>query len=239
MKKIKLFLLMIITITLLLPITSFAKDRKYVTMDFKETLAAENIELANKDYEENDDQITIYMFRGNNCSICQNFLSYLNSISTSHGKYFKLVSYEIWSNEHNELLFEEVADFFGKQAKGVPFIVIGDKFFDGYDEIYNEDILNAIVEQYNKEDRYDVFEEMEKEKKLEYREDFFKSGLFSTICLVNVIVILLFIVCVILFENIRYKKLENKIEKFEKEISLYNKDNHHKEKKSNDNKKKD
>ena len=43
MKKIKLFLLMIITITLLLPITSFAKDRKYVTMDFKETLAAENI----------------------------------------------------------------------------------------------------------------------------------------------------------------------------------------------------
>ena len=121
-------------------------NEKYETMNLKETLAAEEIELTYTDYKETDDQITIYMFRGNTCGFCKSFLNFLNSITEEYGKYFKLESYEVWGNQDNAELLNSVGEFLGEQAGGVPFIVIGDKVFPGYNEVYDEDIKTAIKE---------------------------------------------------------------------------------------------
>ena len=100
MKK-KILLIAMLTL-LLMPLTTFAEEKKeYPSMNFEETLKAEDIELKNKDYKEKDDQITIYMFRGSGCSYCKAFLEYLNEISKEYGKYFQLKSYDVWTDKNN------------------------------------------------------------------------------------------------------------------------------------------
>ena len=79
MKKKLILLLLVVS---LLPFKVFAKSLvdDYNTMNFKETLEAEGFTLENKDYKETDDQAIIYMFRGQGCTYCRAFLTFLNSI---------------------------------------------------------------------------------------------------------------------------------------------------------------
>ena len=159
MKKKLLIILMVIA---MIPTKVFAKTYYdgYNTKNFKETLAAEQMEIQNKDYKESSDQAIIYMFRGDGCGYCRAFLEFLNSISKEYGKYFKLVSFEVWNDSKNSELFKQVPLVTNEAASGVPYIIIGDKVFGGYAESYNEDIKSAIMAQYN-DSSYDVFEKLD------------------------------------------------------------------------------
>ena len=159
MKKKFLVLLLIVA---LLPIKTFAKTYydNYNTKNFKETLEAEGMEIKNKNYKEDDKQAIIYMFRGDGCGFCRSFLEFLNSISEEYGKYFKMVSFEVWHDANNSELLNKMPIVTNKSAGGVPYIIIGEKVFGGYSEDYNEDIKNAIMAQYN-DSSYDVFEKLD------------------------------------------------------------------------------
>jgi len=135
---------------------------KYNTLNFKETLADEEIKEEFTGYSENDNQITIYLFRGKGCGYCRAFLNFLNGITTEYGQYFKVVSFETWYDEDNGKLLNTISNFMGEQAGGVPYIVIGDKVFAGYASSYDDSIKEAITALYESKDRYDVFEEYNK-----------------------------------------------------------------------------
>lgn len=156
---------------LLLPISVFAEKidiTSYNTMNLEESLKDENITYDLSNYKENDNQITIYMFRGKGCVHCQDFLNYVNSTLVSeYGDKFKLISFETWYNSNNSSLLNKVATFLGDEAGGVPYIVIGDKSFLGYASSLNSEIESAITTLYNSKERYDVFEEINKEEKKE------------------------------------------------------------------------
>ncbi len=166
MKKLSIYLLLIALFVF--PFTTFAKESKYLgetyeTLNFEETLEKENIEKKYDSYKETSDQIPIYMFRGDGCGFCQAFLTFLSENADEYGKYFKLVSFEVWNDQKNSELMGYVATYLDQPANGVPFIVIGDKSFLGFDEnAYGESIKEAIKNLYNtsKKDRYDVFEKM-------------------------------------------------------------------------------
>ena len=159
MKKKILILLLVVA---LLPTRVFAKSfiDDYETKNFKETLEAEEMEIKNKDYKEDDKQAIIYMFRGDGCGYCRAFLEFLNSISDEYGKYFRLVSFEVWNDSNNSQLLNKVPIVTNVAAGGVPYIIIGEKVFAGYAEDYNEDIKAAIMAQY-KDSSYDVFEKLD------------------------------------------------------------------------------
>lgn len=146
----------------LMPIWVHASS-KYKTMNLENSLKDEGIEYDLKDYKETDNQVVIYLFRGKGCTVCRNFLTFLNSIVPEYGKYFKLVSYETWNNADNKELLNKVADFTGVANEGVPYIVIGDQVFGGYYSGYDENIKKAIKDEYNKKKKYDVLEEMNKD----------------------------------------------------------------------------
>lgn len=160
MKKI----LSIILVGFILISTPLVQAKTYNTMNLEESLTQEGIEHDLSNYKETDDQAIIYLFRGNGCGFCKNFLTFLNSIVGDYGKYFKVVSYEVWQDSNNEELMEEVAEFLGTSVGGVPFIVIGDQYFPGYTSSYDETIKNAIMEQYENKNSYDVMEELAKSK---------------------------------------------------------------------------
>lgn len=159
MKKKLLVLLLVLA---LLPIKTFAKTYydDYNTKNFKETLAAEGMEIKNKNYKEDDKQAIIYMFRGDGCGYCRAFLEFMNSISEEYGKYFRMVSFEVWSDQKNSELLNKMPLVTNEPAGGVPYIIIGEKVFGGYAESYNEDIEKAIMAQYN-DSSYDVFEKLD------------------------------------------------------------------------------
>ena len=209
MKK-KILLLTLIAL-LLMPLTTLAKEfGNYKSKNFVETLEEEEIKLENKDYKENDKQVTIYMFRGTGCTYCRSFLEFLNDISEDYGKYFKLVSYEVWSDSKNSELLADISLFLGQEAGGVPYIIIGDQVFAGYSKESNDIIKAAIKEEYNRSNKYDVLEEYAKAKKEQEREETLKSGPFQLIC--NAIMITIATIVIMLFINKKSNDIMNKIE---------------------------
>ncbi len=219
----KKFLLITILVLLLIPLTTFAMPtfaQEYRSMNLVETLQSEDIELKNADYKENDKQATIYLFRGNGCTYCRAFLEFLSSISEEYGKYFKVVSYEVWSDSKNTALLEDVSEFLDSRAGGVPFIVIGDQVFAGYNEDSNDAIITAIKDQYDSNNKYDVLEELEAYKAKEARKAFFNSGKFSIIC--NSLITVAATVVIVLFMNKKIENLTNKVEELEHNLKVSN-----------------
>ena len=166
----KKFVLLLILCFMFFPFSVLAKagdgaGDDYKSLNLVEALKEEEIDQDFSDYSENENQATIYLFRGKGCGYCRSFLTYLNGIVDDYGKYFKVVSYEVWKDSDNSALMKKVASFLGEEVTGVPYIVIGDKTFSGYSSAYDEDIESAIMDLYNSEDKYDVFEEMNKDDK--------------------------------------------------------------------------
>lgn len=133
----------------------------YHTLNLEEALKDDEIDYELNNYKETKDQINIYLFRGKGCGYCKLFLEYVaNDLVNKYGNYFKLVSFEVWYDEDNRELMNQVADFMGDSVTGVPYIIIGDQTFLGYSSDYNSSIESAITSLYNSKNRYDVFEEM-------------------------------------------------------------------------------
>lgn len=119
-----------------------------VSLGLKETCESEGITFNHQEYEESENKANIYLFRGQSCSVCYEFISYLEKMTDTHGKYFNLISYEIWGNTENEKLMKKVAKHFGDKVTGVPYIVIGDNSWNGFSEDMVEEIFSAIIEEY-------------------------------------------------------------------------------------------
>lgn len=121
--------------------------------------ALRNADLSN--YKESEDKVNVYVFRGSSCSYCFSSIVYFTTILEEYGKYFNLVTYEVWENKDNENLMNNVADVLGDEVTGVPYIVIGDTSFPGYAESMNSDIEKTIKDQYNSKEKYDVMENLD------------------------------------------------------------------------------
>ncbi len=189
----KKFLFIFLIALFILPFKVWALPSEYssyATMNLDEALTQEQIEHNFKNYKETDDQVVIYLFRGNGCGFCRNFLTYLNSIVPEYGKMFKVVSFEVWYDKQNASLMEDVAKQLNTTVGGVPFIIIGDEVFPGYAEEYNEKIIQAIKKQYESKEKFDVFEEMVKAKN--------EPETTSTSCQSNKAISIITIVCNIL-----------------------------------------
>ena len=147
MKKIILTLLLL----LVLPLELKALE----VTNLEDTLSREGISQE-AEYTENDEQVTIYLFRGSGCSHCAEFLEFLSSNIEENGQYFKLRAYEVWKNPDNNKLAAAVAKKLGTSVDGVPFIVVGDQYFSGFSEEIGNQIMAKIKEEYESEDRVDV-----------------------------------------------------------------------------------
>lgn len=214
----KLIIVLVMVLGLALPMYAKAEVK---SLNLKEALQEEKIELdkAFDDYKENDDQAIVYLFRGNGCGYCRAFLTFLNSIVGEYGKYFKVVSYEVWYNEENAALLDTVSKYLNNPAQGVPYIVIGDKVFAGYAESYNEDIKSAIKTLYDtkKDDRYDVFKEIEENPNKEDRTTI--KTITKNIVLATIIATVVIVGSNIAFVNYKFSKLkESKETKEVKEV---------------------
>ncbi|MBR3229495.1 MAG: hypothetical protein IKF91_01555 [Bacilli bacterium] len=190
MKKYITFLLLI----LLMP--SLVLAASYESKTLSETLQDEEIESDLEGYDDNEEKPVIYLFRGKGCSHCYEFLEYVSSdLVKEKGDKFRLVTYEVWNNEANGELMQKVADYFKEDASGVPYIIIGDKTFNGYAKSMNKEIEEAIDKLNESEEKFDVLTKIDmkssskKEKKSKQDNTFtIVFMLFAVVALIVLVV---------------------------------------------------
>lgn len=106
--------------------------------------------------EETPSKVNVYLFRGEGCPHCEEMLEFFDSIEEEFGQYYTMNTYEVWYNQDNADLMQDVADKLGVSATGVPFLVIGDQTWNGYASSYDAEIEAKILSEYNSDSRYDV-----------------------------------------------------------------------------------
>ena len=145
-------------------------------------------------YTENNKKVNVYMFRGSSCSHCFEAIEHFASIYGESGKYFNLVTYEVWNNADNNSLMEDVAGELGEEASGVPFIVIGDKSWSGYASSYDDEMMSKIKSEFKKstEKRTDIVKEVSSD-------DYSKDYSNDIVALIIILVVVAGIVCGIIY----------------------------------------
>lgn len=150
MKGLK-YLVVLLAIFLIMPFAVFAEEE-----------ASNNDENTTEETSSNDSsdskKVNVYFFRGEGCSHCAEAEEWFDSIKEEYSEYYNLVDYEVWYNTDNSDLMQKVADARGEEAEGVPYIIIGDKSWNGFDSSYEEDMINQIKSVYAQDvkDRYDI-----------------------------------------------------------------------------------
>lgn len=98
---------------------------------------------------EASDKITIYFFHGDGCPHCAEESIFLNQLQDQYEDKINIVKYEVWHNSDNDILYSKVKSYLNTSARGVPFTVIGTKYFSGYTSYVGEDITDAIDDYIN------------------------------------------------------------------------------------------
>ena len=135
MKKLKFLFVMLIGI-LLVPCTVLAKDKK---------------------------PVNVYFFYGNGCPHCAEAEEFFDSIEDELGDQFNIKAYETWYDSDNVDLMNDVAEARKEEADGVPYIIIGNQSWNGYTSSYDDEIIDKIKSEYEKDadNRYDIMNYVE------------------------------------------------------------------------------
>jgi len=94
-------------------------------------------------------RVVVYLFRGEGCSHCSEAEEWLDSIKDEYGNMFIVKDYEVWYNKDNAELMENVADSRGEDVRGVPYIIIGKKSWNGFTSLYEDEMLSEIKRVYS------------------------------------------------------------------------------------------
>lgn len=190
MKKLKYLLLIVLSI-LMLPLGVFAEGED------GEVQATS---------EEESKEVIVYFFRGEGCSHCAEAEEWFASIEEEMGDKYTIKDYETWSDKDNADLMSRVAEVRGESdtATGVPYIIIGNKSWIGFNDTYKEEITAKINELYDQEiqERYDVMDFLSKEEAKQKE----KSASSDIISLLAIIV-----VCGALGTGIYFARKQNAI----------------------------
>jgi len=156
--------LVIFLAILIIPFSVLAEDEENAAeADIEET--AETSEDSKK--------VPIYFFRGEGCSHCAEAEEWFKSIEEEYGSFFEVKDYETWYNEENADLMQQIAELRDETADGVPYIIIGNKSWNGFADDYKNEMLEEIksVFEQNIDDRYDIMDYLKNSSKKEEKKD--------------------------------------------------------------------
>ena len=103
--------------------------------------------------------ITLYFFHGDGCPHCAEEEKFLEELKKDYPD-LVIQSYEVWYNDENAQLLEQVNKAFSIQRVGVPTNVIGTTVISGYSDSQGEKIRRA-VEFYQENEYLDVVSQIQ------------------------------------------------------------------------------
>ena len=103
-------------------------------------------------------QVNVYLFHSNTCSHCKAEIEFLNEIQKEY-KNLKINLYEINDVKENKELMINIKEKLNIDSPMVPFTVIGDYYYIGYNDGVKDGIKN-LIEKYTSEEQYDVIKDI-------------------------------------------------------------------------------
>ena len=117
-----------------------------------------------KDINFDENKINIYFFWGDGCPHCEEEYEFWDSIIDDYkDKINHIYGLEVWKNKKNASDMKKFAKFNKEEIKGVPYTIIGDKTFIGFDKSMKKQMKEKIDEVYEAGNVYDVYKEMTKD----------------------------------------------------------------------------
>lgn len=157
MKKNKslIFSLIGIAIVFVIVITLSNQSPQTTKGDQSESTNTNQLERFSKpsDIKISSEKVNAYLFWGEGCGYCAQMIKFLERINDEYGKYYNIYMFEVYGSESNAEFMGEMAEVLNYNATGVPFLVIGDKPFSGYDASMEQSIKETIKSQYEKRDK--------------------------------------------------------------------------------------
>lgn len=132
---IKRILIFIFALLIIIPSNVFA-----ISNDYNDAVA----KYVNKN--ENTKKIDLYLFHGAECPHCEEERQWLKEIEKEYSNYLNINLYEVWHNDNNKKIMEDVKKELNITSTGVPLTVIGYKYFIGFSETMESKIENTIKE---------------------------------------------------------------------------------------------
>ena len=109
-------------------------------------------------YKEEKKQVNVYLFHSNTCSHCKAEIEFLNEIQKEYEN-LKINLYEINDVKENKELMINIKEKLNIDSPMVPFTVIGDYYYIGYNDGVKDGIKN-LIEKYTSEEQYDVIKDI-------------------------------------------------------------------------------
>lgn len=103
-------------------------------------------------------QVNVYLFHSNTCSHCKAEIEFLNEIQKEYEN-LKINLYEINDEKENKELMINIKEKLNIDSPMVPFTVIGDYYYIGYNDGVKDGIKN-LIEKYTFEEQYDVIKDI-------------------------------------------------------------------------------
>lgn len=104
-----------------------------------------------------DAMVNVYLFWGDGCKHCDALMGALWEIAARHPGVFRVYGLETWHDDENESLLERYSGSLGLPDRKVPLLFVGDKVFQGYDAGVDSQIEGAIMSEYGKLVKEDVW----------------------------------------------------------------------------------
>ena len=82
-------------------------------------------------------EVNVYVFYGKTCPHCEEAMKYLDKIKNKYD--LNIIKYEVWYDQDNQALMNEIADFLDVNASGVPFVIIDNTPIFGYSSKVTDD----------------------------------------------------------------------------------------------------
>ena len=150
-----------ITILLIIIVTSLSLLLNDTKAEGKNSIINKKATVETIKFKEK--KINVYFFWGDGCPHCEEEYEFWDSIIDDYkDKINHIYGLEVWNNKKNANNMKEFAKYKGDEIKGVPYTIIGEKSFIGFDKSKKKIIKKAIDEAYNN-NSYDVYKEMKKE----------------------------------------------------------------------------
>lgn len=142
MNKKKILIISLITFIFILFIVLINISNKMNEKKIKSTITM-NSKLTDVVYDEN--KLNIYLFWGKGCPHCEEEWKFLNRIAPKYYDKIHVYGFEVWNSEENQKIMNEFKDKLNiSKNSGIPLTIIEDKYYIGYDESYNDEILKLI-----------------------------------------------------------------------------------------------
>lgn len=114
----------------------------FITVDAKKTTTTTE--------QAKGEPITFYEFYGSTCPHCQELNDWLENTLAKDKEYsskYKLVRYEVWGDQTNAKLMQDVGAYLGIEVRGVPFMVIGKETLSGFSPSTSPAEIKKLIDQ--------------------------------------------------------------------------------------------